>query len=143
MSLEKNVYKKFTEPKVLPGKTTWPQSPKEKELVGIRADYVGERTVKENVVVKDPVTQEDVVETRDVTYNDFKIQCNSGKIPSYWQQMRTQLGGTHADIATMSVKKDGTRDDVNKAWDGVLGVMKGDTGTPAGGSAPGSGDGAK
>ncbi|KAL8903421.1 MAG: hypothetical protein Q9207_003942 [Kuettlingeria erythrocarpa] len=63
MSLEKNVYKKFTEPKVLPGKTTWPQSPKDKELAGIRADYVGERIVKEEVVVKDPVTQEDVVQT--------------------------------------------------------------------------------
>ncbi len=44
---------------------------------------------------------------------------------------------THADIATISVKKNRTRDDVDKATDGVLVLMKGDTDTPEGGSAPG------
>ncbi|KAL8919756.1 MAG: hypothetical protein Q9208_006622 [Pyrenodesmia sp. 3 TL-2023] len=138
MSLEKNVYKKFTEPKVAMGKTTWPP-PNQQETVGIRADSAGERVVKEEVVTKDPVTQEEVVTTEDVTYNDFNIQCNSGNIPSFWQLKRKEVGGTHADVAVMTVKKDGTRDDVDKAWARVYEAMKGGTGTPTGGSAPGGG----
>ncbi len=43
----------------------------------------------------------------------------------------------------MSVKKDRTQDDVDKASEGVLVVMKGDTDTPGGDSAPGSGDGSE
>lgn len=56
------------------------------------------------------ITHEDGTE-----YNMFKLQANARKIPSTIQAWRDKNGGTHAVIATVLIKKNGTTDDVKAA----------------------------
>ena len=44
----------------------------------------------------------------------FAQQANAGKVPSSIKQWRESNGGTHAVMATGYVKKDGTKEDVEK-----------------------------
>lgn len=117
-------WKKLVLPKVAPGLTSWP-APADQPAVGVRADFVREVIVKEEVTRKDEATQQDVVTFEDVIYNEFKVQPNHGKISSFFKNWRDANGGTHAVMATMLVKKGGEKADVEKAWDDVAKVVKG------------------
>lgn len=58
---------------------------------------------------------DDEVNKADGTYHKFQLQPNAGKVPSSIKQWRDVNGGTHAVMATSYVKKDGTKEDVEKA----------------------------
>ncbi|KAL8749244.1 MAG: hypothetical protein Q9184_006885 [Pyrenodesmia sp. 2 TL-2023] len=119
MSLEKNVYKKLTQPKVAKG---------ENDLAAAKSAGDCRNTIR--------FERGEDSKGGDVIYNELNLQCDSGNIPSFWQQKRKEVGGTYADVAVMTVK-DGTKDDVDKAWARVFEAMRGDMGTPTEGSAPG------
>ncbi|KAI4249586.1 MAG: hypothetical protein LQ352_005569 [Teloschistes flavicans] len=93
---EGNRWKKFVRVSVNPGNTVWPKAPAELEAVGVRWDYVCE------------------VARADGVYHKFKIQANKGKIPQTIQEWAQKNGGTHAVMAEMFVKKDGTKEDVEE-----------------------------
>jgi len=94
--VEGNAWKKFSEVSVGRGKTVFPKSQAEQERVGVRWDYDGEVT------------------RTDGTYNKFQMQPNAGKIPSSIKDWREKNGGTHAVMASVYVKKGGSKDDVKE-----------------------------
>lgn len=95
-AVEGNTWKKFTNPSAGRGKTVHPKGKAEQESIGTRWDYDGE------------------VSRADGTYHKFQLQANAGKVPSSIKQWRDANGGTHAVMATGYVKKDGTKEDVEK-----------------------------
>nr|POE96510.1 hypothetical protein CFP56_56560 [Quercus suber] len=95
-AVEGTTWKKFSNPSASRGKTVHPKSTKEQEALGIRWDYDGEVTKADGV------------------YHKYQLQANAGKVPSSIKQWRDTNGGTHAVMATSFVKKDGTKDDVEK-----------------------------
>lgn len=95
-SVEGTTWKKFTNPSATRGKTVHPKTSAEQESIGTRWDYDGEVTKADGV------------------YHKFQLQANAGKVPSSIKQWRESKGGTHAVMATGYVKKDGTKEDVEK-----------------------------
>lgn len=99
-AVEGSNYLKFTQPKVSRGKTAFPTGSQQQRQLGVRYDYDGE-------VNKDGVD-----------CHKFNIQPNAGDdIPSTIKKWRQDNGGTHAIMARLYVKKDGTKDDVEKSLD--------------------------
>lgn len=96
-AVEGNSWTKFTNPTVGRGKTAFPKGQGEQERLGVRWDYDGEMTKADGV------------------YNKFQMQPNAGKVPSSIKRWRDANGGTHAVMASAFVKKDGTKEDVQKA----------------------------
>ncbi|OAT02968.1 uncharacterized protein BDCG_17862 [Blastomyces dermatitidis ER-3] len=76
------------------------QKPSELLNLGIRWDFDGEVTIN------------------GVVYNKFQVQPNARKVPAPVSEWRRKNGGTHAVMGSMFVKKDGSVDDVESAWDG-------------------------
>lgn len=96
--VEDSNYTKFTHPKVSRGKTAFPSGQQLQKQLGVRYDYDGE-------VKKDGVD-----------CHKYNVQPNAGEdIPSSIKRWREDNGGTHKVMATVYVKKDGTKDDVEKA----------------------------
>lgn len=91
-----SAYTKFTKVTVARGKTAFPKDTPTQERLGIRWDFDGEVT------------------KADGTYNKFQMQANAGKVPSSIKTWRENNGGTHAVMASVFVKKDGTKEDVKK-----------------------------
>lgn len=54
----------------------------------------------------------------DTVYHKFKLQPNAGKVPSTIKNWRDANGGTHAVMADVYVKKDGTKEDVEEVGGG-------------------------
>lgn len=54
----------------------------------------------------------------DTVYHKFKLQPNAGKVPSTIKNWRDANGGTHAIMADVYVKKDGTKEDVEEVGGG-------------------------
>lgn len=99
-AMEGSNYTKFTQPKVSRGKTAFPSGTQLQKQLGVRYDYDGE-------VKKDGVE-----------CHKYNLQPNAGDdIPSSIKRWRQKNGGTHKVMATVYVKKDGTKDDVEKALD--------------------------
>ncbi|KAM3416297.1 hypothetical protein BST61_g7903 [Cercospora zeina] len=97
-AVEGSNHVKFTNPKVSRGKSVWPSGPSAQAKEGVRYDYDG-------VIVKDGVE-----------YHEYNMQPNAGKDgPSAIQKWRDNNGGTHAIMTTVLVKKDGTKEDVERA----------------------------
>lgn len=95
---EGNAWTKFTQPKVTRGKTAFPTNPSQQSRLGTRYDYDG-------VVVKDGVE-----------YHKFNVQPNAGHdVPNPIKNWRQKNGGTHSVMASVFVKKDGTKEDVEEA----------------------------
>jgi hypothetical protein len=95
-AVEGNTWKKFTNPSAARGKTVHPKTQAEQEALGTRWDYDGEVTKADGV------------------YHKFELQANAGKVPSSIKQWREKNGGTHAVMATSYVKKNGTKEDVER-----------------------------
>ena len=95
-AVDGNTWKKFTNPSAGRGKTAFPKGQAEQESVGIRWDYDGEVTKADGV------------------FHKFQMQPNAGKVPSSIKRWREANGGTHAVMASVLVKKDGTKDDVEQ-----------------------------
>ncbi|KAL2384043.1 hypothetical protein RJ035_005500, partial [Blastomyces gilchristii] len=91
---------KFTSVTAARGGTAYPKKPSELLNLGIRWDFDGEVTIN------------------GVVYNKFQVQPNAGKVPAPVSEWRRKNGGTHAVMGSMFVKKDGSVDDVESAWDG-------------------------
>ena len=101
-------WKKFTNPTVLRGKTTYPKTEADKEKIGVRWDYDGE-----------------VKKSDGLTYHKFQMQPNAGtKIPSSIKQWREKNGGTHAVMANVYVKKDGTEEDAQTSLENAINQVK-------------------
>ncbi|PVH70595.1 hypothetical protein DL98DRAFT_597699 [Cadophora sp. DSE1049] len=45
-------------------------------------------------------------------YHKYQIQPNAGKVPTSIENWRKKIGGTHAVMGSVFVKKDGTEEDV-------------------------------
>ncbi|EAS27296.2 uncharacterized protein CIMG_09901 [Coccidioides immitis RS] len=95
-AVEGQAWRKFTNPTAGRGKTAFPKGQAEQERLGVRWDYDGE------------VTKGDEV------YHKFQMQPNAGKVPSSIKRWREGHGGTHAVMSTALVKKDGSKEDVEK-----------------------------
>ncbi|KAI4269405.1 MAG: hypothetical protein L6R38_007476 [Xanthoria sp. 2 TBL-2021] len=91
---EKNAWKKFTDPTVSIGRTAFPKDPKRQQSLGVRFDL----SHKE--------------QRADGVYNTFQMQPNDGKIDFFLKNWRDSNGGTHATMATVTVKEGGTKDEV-------------------------------
>ena len=94
---EGNTWQKFANPSAGRGNTVFPKSKAEQERIGIRWDYDGQ------------------VEKDGTVYHKFQLQPNAGKVPSTIKRWRDANGGTHAVMASVLVKKDGTKEDVETA----------------------------
>jgi hypothetical protein len=105
-AVEGNAWQKFTNPTAGRGKTAFPKGPADQERLGVRWDYDGE------------VTDADIV------YHKFQMQANGGKVPSAIKSWRENHGGTHAVMATALVKKDGTKEDVEKGLNDAAGSVQ-------------------
>lgn len=97
-AVEGNNHTKFTTPKVSRGKTAFPSGSQAQSQLGVRYDYDG------------------IVTRNGVECHKFNVQPNAGQdVPSAFKRWREANGGTHAVMATMYVKKDGTKQDVEQA----------------------------
>ena len=90
---------KLVNPTVGHGKTAWPTSPAEQVRVGVRFDYAGEVTIN------------------GVVHHKYECQPNAGKVPSSIKNWRDANGGTHSVMASILIKKDGTKEEVQEAVD--------------------------
>ncbi|EQL02630.1 hypothetical protein G6O67_003060 [Ophiocordyceps sinensis] len=97
-ALQNNTWQKFANPVVKQGKTVFPLDGAEQERLGVRWDYAGEVTSEEDQQV----------------YHKFQLQANAGKVPAQVKNWRQANGGAHAVMATVFVKKDGTKEDVEE-----------------------------
>ena len=96
-AVEGNGWKKFANPTASRGKTVFPKTSAQQQSLGVRWDYDGQ------------VTRSDGI------YHKFQMQPNSGNVPASIKQWREKNGGTHAVMADVFVKKDGTQQDVEEA----------------------------
>lgn len=55
-----------------------------------------------------------------VVYHKDQCQPNAGRIPSSVREWREANGGTYAVMASILIKKDGTKEDVQSAVDDVV-----------------------
>lgn len=98
-AVEGNTYAKFTRPKMSRGKTAFPSDPQLQKQLGVRSDYDGEVT------------------KGGVECHKYNVQPNAGsEIPSSIKRWREKNGGTQAIMASVYVRKDGSKVDVEKAW---------------------------
>lgn len=58
-------------------------------------------------------------------YHKFQLQANAGSIPSSIARWRDTNGGTHAVMATVYVKKDGTKEEVRQGLEEGTESVKG------------------
>ena len=87
-----NMWKKFTTPTVRWGITAFLRDPAKQQRLGICYDYDGEVTGDDGTI-----------------YHTYQMQCNTGNdIPSTIKNWRDANGNTHAMMANVMVKKDGT-----------------------------------
>jgi hypothetical protein len=100
-------FEKLTKPTVNQGKTAIPRAPNDQERIGLRLDYAGE-------VIRNGVTE-----------HTFQLQANAGKVPTSVENWKRKNGGTHAVMATIHVKKDGTKDDVAAGLDEGFDTIEG------------------
>lgn len=105
-AVDGNVWKKFSSPSVARGKTVFPLQSAEQEQLGVRWDY------------------DEVITTDGKVYNKFQLQPNAGKVPSTIKKWREANGGTHAVMADVYVKKDGTKDDVEEGLTAAIDKVK-------------------
>lgn len=56
-------------------------------------------------------------ETLLLKYHKYQCKPNAGRIPSSVREWREANGGTHAVMASILIKKDGTKEDVQTAVD--------------------------
>ena len=97
--VKSGAWKKLANPSASRGKTEWPKSKADLEKIGVRLDYDGQ------------VTQSGIA------YHKYQCQPNAGKVPSSIKDWREANGGSHAVMASIYVKKDGTREEVKAAID--------------------------
>ncbi|KAF8270740.1 hypothetical protein EI94DRAFT_1570454 [Lactarius quietus] len=102
-----NAWQKFTNTTAGWGKTVFPKKPSDQEQLGVRWDYDGE------------ITSEGTI------YHKFQLQANAGKVPSTIKQWRDANGGTHAVMADVLGKKDGTKEDVEEGLKAANDQVKG------------------
>lgn len=105
--VKSGAWKKLVNPSASRGKTEWPKSKADLEKIGVRLDYDGQ------------VIQEGV------TYHKYQCQPNAGKVPSSIKDWRESNGGTHAVMASVYVKKDGTKEEVQAAIDQAVKKVSG------------------
>lgn len=106
--IEGSAWKKLTKPSVRQGQTAFPKKPTDQERLGVRFDYDGEITIDNTV------------------YHKYQMQPNAGDgIPSTIKQWREANGGTHAVMADVYVKKDGTKEDVEESLNSASSQVKG------------------
>ncbi|KAF4618167.1 hypothetical protein D9613_011659 [Agrocybe pediades] len=91
-------WRKLANPTVARGKTAFPRVSGDQEKYGIRLDY-------------DTDVNQDGME-----YHLFKMQANQGKIPSSLKTWRDK-NGTDAVMATVWVKADASKEEVEDALD--------------------------
>jgi len=89
--------------------TAYPKKPADQKRLGIRFDYDGDVTID------------------NTEYHKYEMQPNAGNdIPARIRRWREANGGTHAVMASVYVKKGGTKKDVEeglrKANDEVMGA---------------------
>ena len=107
-AIDASKWKKFTSPTVIRGKTVFPKTEADKEKLGVRWDYDGE-----------------IKGSDGATYHKFQMQPNAGaKIPTAIKQWREKNGGTHAVMANVLVKKDGTKEDVQTSLEKAIEQVK-------------------
>ncbi|KAG8980955.1 hypothetical protein FRB93_008836 [Tulasnella sp. JGI-2019a] len=102
-----NAWQKFTNLTAGQGKTVFPKKPSDQEQLGVRWDYDGE------------ITSEGTI------YHKFQLQANAGNVPSTIKQWRGANGGTHAVMADVLVKKDGTKEDVEEGLEVAISQVQG------------------
>lgn len=93
-------WKKLVKPTVQLHGTAFPKLQKDLEKIGIRFDFAG------------------TVEKPDGSiWHRFQAQVNAGsKIPTSWKEWREgHARGTHANVATIEVPDQGSKDDVEAA----------------------------
>lgn len=94
---------KLTAVTVAQHKTALPSSSKDQQNIGLRADFVSEYKAPDNTV-----------------FNKFAIQPNagSGVAPTIKEWIKQQgKKGTHSDLGHLYVKKNGTKEDVEKGFE--------------------------
>lgn len=101
-AVQGNNWTKFAKPTIKRGQTAYPKTSADKERLGIRWDYDGEITIDGTI------------------YHKFQMQPNAGKVPSSIKRWREANGGTHAVMANVLVKKDGTKEDVEEALEATI-----------------------
>jgi hypothetical protein len=90
-----HMWKKFANPTVSRGGTTWPKTSSDMERFGIRFDYDGR------------------VEVDGVSHHKFQIQPNAGKVPTSISNWMDKNGKTtHATMANAYVKENATEEEV-------------------------------
>ncbi|KAK0482280.1 hypothetical protein IW261DRAFT_1026639 [Armillaria novae-zelandiae] len=102
-----NSWTKFTNPTAARGKTAFPKTVADQERLDVRFDYDKE------------------VEKGGEVYHKFDMQPNAGKIPTSIKNWREAHGGTHAVMADVYVKKDGTQADVEAALQAAIDEVRG------------------
>ncbi|TBU23588.1 hypothetical protein BD311DRAFT_810653 [Dichomitus squalens] len=106
--LEGNAWKKLVDPSVTRGLTAYPRKPTDQQRLGVRFDYDGEITID------------------DIVYHKYQMQPNAGDdIPATIKNWRDANGGTHAVMANVYVKKNGTKEDVEEALKGIFDSVQG------------------
>lgn len=103
-----NAWQKFSNPTAGRGKTVFPKKDSEQEQLGVRWDYDGEITSEEGTI-----------------YHKFQLQPNAGNVPSTIKRWREANGGTHAVMADVLVKKDGTKKDVEEGLETAIDQVQG------------------
>lgn len=106
-AVQGKTWQKFTNPSAGRGNTVFPKKDVEQERLGVRWDYDGETTSEGTI------------------YHKFQLQPNAGKVPSTIKQWRNANGGTHAVMADVLVKKDGTKEDVEKGLEAAIDQVQG------------------
>ncbi|KAI4221840.1 MAG: hypothetical protein L6R36_006608 [Xanthoria steineri] len=103
---EQNAWKKFTDPTVSIGRTAFPKDPKRQQSLGVHFDLAR------------------IEQRADGVYNTFHMQPNDGKIDFFLKDWRDSHGGTHATMATVTVKEGATKEEVLAALHAALEVLK-------------------
>ncbi|KAL5523378.1 hypothetical protein ACEPAF_1645 [Sanghuangporus sanghuang] len=104
-----NGWKKLARPTVGRGLTAYPKGPGEQQRLGVHHEYDSKMSGENGTV-----------------YHKFQMRPNAGNdIPSTIKNWRDANGGTHAIMANMLVKKDGTKEDVSGGSQGDLWASRG------------------
>ena len=106
-AIQGTTWQRFIKPSVDQGKTAYPRKPSDQERLGICWDYDGETTLD------------------GTDYHKYQVQPNTRKIPSTIKKWKDANGGTHTVMATVFVKKDGTKEDVEEGLSAAIDQIQG------------------
>jgi len=107
-AIEGNTWKKLANPSASRGKTAYPKKPADQQRLGVRLDYDG------------------VITIGGTEYHKYQMQPNAGDdIPTTIKNWRDANGGTHAVMADVYVKKDGSKQDVENGLKAAASTVRG------------------